>query len=130
MNANEIEAYLTTRGYSPVWEKDDDHDMAYISALIGGFGVRFLQSYVACGSVGITSHIPDEQMKKVVTLLEKAAQMRKPVFLYSTKPSQRTGRMAGDILSLGVYTVSELEDYADVQEYDAGTMLVEGCNDK
>lgn len=130
MNANEIEAYLISRGYSPIWEKDDDHDVAYTSVHIGGFGVRFLQSYVACGSVGVTAHIPDEQVEKLVALLEKAAQMRNPVFLYSTKPSLRTGRMAGDILSPGDHAVNELEDYTDVREYDADSILVEGYTEK
>jgi hypothetical protein len=80
--------------------------------------------------VGVTAHIPDNQVTKIVALLEKAATMRNPVFLYSTKPSPRTGRMAGDLLSSGDHTVSELEDYADVQEYDADTMFVEGYTAK
>ncbi len=130
MNAHEIEAYLITRGYLPVWEKDDDHDVVYTSVQIGKFDVRFLQSYVACGSVGVTAHIPDDQVKKVVGLLEEAAMMRNPVFLYSTKPSPRTGRVTGDILSSGDHTMSELGDYADVQEYDADMMLVEGYTEK
>ena len=126
MNAKEIEAYLISRGFKPEWITDSEHGASYTQVRLGRLAVRFVQSYIACGSVGVTTHIPEERVEKTVELLTKAASLRAPVFVYSLKPSPRTGRMEGDLPREGyAYPISELEDYADVLEYSPRAMRVE-----
>lgn len=126
MNAKEIEAYLIDQGFSPDWVTDSEHGVSFPYVRIGRLGVRFVQSYIACGSVGVTTHIPEERVGKAVDLLKKAASLRAPVFVYSLKPSPRSGLMEGDLPREGyAYPVNELEDYADVLEYSPRAICVE-----
>lgn len=126
MNEKEIEAYLTNRGLTPEWITDSEHGVSYPQVHFGRLGIRFVQSYIACGSVGVTTHFPQERVEKAVNLLEKAASLHAPVFIYSLKPSLRTGRMEGDLPHEGYpYPMNELEDYADVLEYNPRKMRLE-----
>ncbi len=126
MNANEIEAYLINRGLTPEWVTDDEQGAFYTKVRLGRLAVRFIQSYIACGSVGVTTHFPEEQVKKVVDLLAKAALLRAPVFVYNSNPSPRTGRIEGDLpREEYAYPMNELEDYADVLEYNPRAMRIE-----
>ncbi len=128
MNAKEIEAYLLNRGLTSEWATDDEQGVSYTKVRLGRLAVRFIQSYIACGSVGVTTHFPEKQVEKVVNLLTKAALLRAPVFVYSLKPSPRTGRIEGDLpreREEYTYPMNELEDYVDALEYNPRIMRVE-----